>query len=576
MDNLNSLNKSALGLAFFFHSRLQVMSRILAIAIPCFILLYFSSFALAATAIPFTINVSKPVNVTGSPRIAIDVGGTTRYATYSSGTGTSTLIFTYNMVAGDVDLDGITIVQDIPTSTYLIDLNGGTIKDLAGNDLTPLTFTPPNTSNVKVNYPSLSMDFIADADGRYTLNGTAYNDLTAFLTAAGGSYTRPSAGTYFDSTGTLQTAASGIPRFDYDPTTLVARGILIEEQRTNSIRNSTMSGAAVGTLPTGWGTFINQGGGSIGISVVGTGVENGLNYVDIRTNGTTGTSTYIYIIPSNANHITAAVADNWNFSGYITRSAGSATGVASTSLTIYELNSSSGYTAAGTYSVSISASSLASQRKTALRTLTAAATAYVWPYIIVTFSNNTAIDVTYRIAGLQMEKGSAPTSYIPTTSAAVTRSADTLTIPTASWYNNSAGTAYLSAVKPVSRGVSSRFYSLYPSGSGEVSVINHSSAGSQIVLNVADSTGASVVGTSITGLNVGSIFKSAFAFNLNDFAASTNGGSITTDTSGSFPTMTTLRIGDSTTSNRSINSTIEKFRYYPSRVGDAQLQLLTQ
>ncbi len=185
----------------------------------------------AATSIPFTITTSEAVNVTGTPRIQIDVGGVTRYATYTSGTGASSLTFTYTMVAGDVDLDGVTL-------TSPMQLNGGTIKDLRGNDAA-LTFVVSNTSNVKVNYPSLGMDFVADADGRYTINGTVYNDLSSFLSAAGGTFARASVGTYYDSTGTLQAAASGAPRFDYDPVTHTAKGILIEEQRTNLFSRST-------------------------------------------------------------------------------------------------------------------------------------------------------------------------------------------------------------------------------------------------------------------------------------------------------------------------------------------------
>lgn len=127
----------------------------------------------AATSVPFTINMSESVNVTGNPRISVDVGGQARYATYSAGTGTSALTFTYTMQPGDLDLDGVSLSSPI-------DLNGGTIKDLNGNDAA-LTFTVPNTSNVKINYPSLGMDFVADADGRYTLNGTVYNDLSSFF-----------------------------------------------------------------------------------------------------------------------------------------------------------------------------------------------------------------------------------------------------------------------------------------------------------------------------------------------------------------------------------------------------------
>ena len=37
----------------------------------------------------------------------------------------------------------------------------------------------------------------------------------------------------FRCTGTMQTAASNAPRFDYDPVTHALRGLLIEEQRTN-------------------------------------------------------------------------------------------------------------------------------------------------------------------------------------------------------------------------------------------------------------------------------------------------------------------------------------------------------
>lgn len=77
--------------------------------------------AYAAVNIPLTVNLSETVNVTGTPRIAVDVGGTTRYATYSSGTGTNSLTFTLAPQAGDVDLDGITVSSPI-------DLNGGTIN----------------------------------------------------------------------------------------------------------------------------------------------------------------------------------------------------------------------------------------------------------------------------------------------------------------------------------------------------------------------------------------------------------------------------------------------------------------
>ena len=187
----------------------------------------------AATSIPFTVTMSEAVNITGSPRLVLDVDGTTRYATYTSGSGSSSLTFTYNATIGDIDLDGIGIA-----STSL-DLNGGTVTDLNGNAISNLTFIPPaNMASVKISYPSLSMNFVYNSDGRYTLNGTAYNDLTSLLTAAGGSFTRASTATYYNSSGVLSIAASGAPRFDYDPSTLVSKGLLIEENSSNKLQYS--------------------------------------------------------------------------------------------------------------------------------------------------------------------------------------------------------------------------------------------------------------------------------------------------------------------------------------------------
>jgi hypothetical protein len=108
-----------------------------------FIVLCIMPLALYAGApIPFTVNLSEAVNVTGNPRLQLDVGGVTRYASYVSGSGTNALTFNYPVVAPDFDRNGITLVSPL-------DLNGGTIRDLNGNNAN-LTFVPPNTSGVLV------------------------------------------------------------------------------------------------------------------------------------------------------------------------------------------------------------------------------------------------------------------------------------------------------------------------------------------------------------------------------------------------------------------------------------------
>jgi len=58
-------------------------------------------------------------------------------------------------------------------------------------------------------------------------------------------FTRASSATYFDVTGILRTASDNIPRFDYDITTLVPLGLLIEDAKTNfCLYNRDLTNAA--------------------------------------------------------------------------------------------------------------------------------------------------------------------------------------------------------------------------------------------------------------------------------------------------------------------------------------------
>jgi hypothetical protein len=114
----------------------------------------------------------EAVNVTGTPQIALNVGGHIVNATYISGSGTTSLLFRYTVVAGDVDLDGI-------TSSSPINLNGGTITDAAGNNAL-LTFTPPNTTGVIVAFPHAQFN----ASGETLTQNAASFILTVALSAA--------------------------------------------------------------------------------------------------------------------------------------------------------------------------------------------------------------------------------------------------------------------------------------------------------------------------------------------------------------------------------------------------------
>lgn len=80
-----------------------------------------------ASNIDFTLNFSEAVKVTGSPQIRIDLTrGGPGYAAYVSGSGTTKLKFRYVVANKASAPNGIELNDSI-------DLNGGSIKDLAGN-----------------------------------------------------------------------------------------------------------------------------------------------------------------------------------------------------------------------------------------------------------------------------------------------------------------------------------------------------------------------------------------------------------------------------------------------------------
>jgi hypothetical protein len=99
----------------------------------------------------FSVTFDQVVTVAGgAPRIVLDVGGTTRYANYVSGTGSATLIFTHTINAADVDLNGISVANN-----GAIDLNGATIRDVNNNEAT-LALGSQDLSRVIITYPNMA------------------------------------------------------------------------------------------------------------------------------------------------------------------------------------------------------------------------------------------------------------------------------------------------------------------------------------------------------------------------------------------------------------------------------------
>ncbi|TNI64271.1 hypothetical protein CF121_02030 [Aeromonas media] len=75
------------------------------------------------------VSMSDNTVVTGTPRLALNIGGSTVYANYASGSGTASLVFQYTILPGQTDANGISIAAGALAA------NGGTLRDAAGNEV---------------------------------------------------------------------------------------------------------------------------------------------------------------------------------------------------------------------------------------------------------------------------------------------------------------------------------------------------------------------------------------------------------------------------------------------------------
>lgn len=117
--------------------------------------------------------------------------------------------------------------------------------------------------------PKLALDFTtAVLDARVTVTRTT-------------NATNPA--TYIDSSGVITAATNNQPRFDYDPATLLCRGLLIEESRTNSLLNTDLLATQTVTVTAAARTLSFYGAGSITLSGAHVAVVSGTGAYPTRT-----------------------------------------------------------------------------------------------------------------------------------------------------------------------------------------------------------------------------------------------------------------------------------------------------
>ena len=386
-------------------------------------------------------------------------------------------------------------------------------------------------------------------------------------------FTRASSGTYFDSSGVLQTATTNEARIDHFQDGSGNYGLLVEEARTNILLQSE-------DLTTTWTNFNSTETANTTIA------PDGATTADMFVRSSTSSSYIAQAITK------AASAIEYTFSAFVHRTAGTGDYVALRCQGAFPARVDVVYrksTNAITSSVATTFTGLTSGVETInddwvriWMTFTTDAVSGLTPVIS---SNDNGVhvdgtsgssDTTSVFWGMQLEVGSFATSYIKTTTSSVTRAADVCTIDlsSANWFNSSEGTIVIDFL---TLGWSKDYQTMFSFGDG--------TTGNTIGLRVRGDTEAlevSIIATTTqTALTLESPIthlesrRVAIAYKANDVAACLNGGTVGIDNTVTLPAMTDLYIGDIGSGSRYANAIIPNFRYYPTRLSDATLQAIT-
>jgi len=194
-------------------------------------------------------------------------------------------------------------------------------------------------------------------------------------------------------------------------------------------------------------------------------------------------------------------------------------------------------------------------------------------------SNKQNIDGTtgFYIWGMQVEEGSFPTSYIPTSGTGLARSPDIAQVTGAnfsSWYNQTEGSFFVSADHQGSSTFNiAQFFTVNDgTTTNEIKLFNLDTDGYLYVYTSGVSQAYFSGGTA----PVGSTNRYASGVIADNYAISLNGEQVVKDTSGTqFTNMTVMNIGSSVALNSQPNGHIARLSYYNERLTDAELQTLT-
>ena len=278
--------------------------------------------------------------------------------------------------------------------------------------------------------------------------------------------------TVINSSGVIVGVNADIPRFDFDPVTLICRGLLIEESRTNVLLNSLIDGTILGTQA----VVVTAAARTLSFYGTGQIVLSGATSATVTGTGAYPTRTTLTFTPS---------------AGVLT------------------------------------------------------------------------LTVTGTVQFAQLEAGAFATSYIPTTSSQVTRSADVATMAGTNfsdWFNASEGAFYVQVDK-VTTSITARTFLVNNGGATSQMYVGGGATGLFVVTNTT--TQAQIITGTITA---NTTYSEVASYKVNNFKCAINGNSPGTDTSGTVPTVDRAFIGSDSGTATFQNGRVAKIMYWPQNL----------
>ena len=376
-------------------------------------------------------------------------------------------------------------------------------------------------------------------------------------------------GEYIPTTSTINSA----PRFDHDPTTGESLGLLVEEQRTNLVLQSqslvttpwsdgaaTTSNAAIADV---------FGGTSASFKLTEDNSAAVAHYVGQSFTAAADTRyavTAWYKVGSGDRdgRILLTNASAWNGSvaprariEFSTKSAQNVLGFETTEIKEYP-NGWLRFTGVALSSATAGAFALRLLVSDGNESYDGNGTSYIY------------------VGPCQLEAGEFPTSYIPTTTATVTRNADVVTITGtnfSSWYNQSEGTVFSEYISD--RSTAFRYPFALADGTIDNRFLLFSSGTSTLNARLVAS-GVQTNPGNLSLLSAGSNKVClAGATGVDNAVAASNGVLSSAATPSAMPLITLLYVGASHNGLEHLNGTIRRLTYFDRRLPNVTLQAIT-